>query len=36
MEREMDGQEMQSLKTTKKGKKQHGFGLRSGKRAIEV
>ncbi len=34
MEKEMDGQEMQSLKTTKKEEKQHGFGLRSVKRTI--
>lgn len=34
MEKEMEGQEMQSLKTTKKEEKQHGFGLRSVKRTI--
>lgn len=34
MEKELDGQAMQSLKTTKKDEKQHGFGLRSVKRTI--
>lgn len=34
MEKEIDGQVMQSLKTTKKDEKQHGFGLRSVKRTI--
>ena len=34
LEKELDGQAMQSLKTTKKDEKQHGFGLRSVKRTI--
>ena len=35
MEKEMAGQAMQSLKTTKKEEKLHGFGLRSVKRIVQ-